>query len=333
MILSEIIRSVISENPSRAAVRELVLLFHRIAIAYLQKKSRAGSLDPAIFGIPLEDVAFDCIAGLFRRDANGVFVILTKYYSTADLGVTGESGVLGLSRRLVFSRVNQELYRQYVEVDPSLHKLIRVLKETKPSELFSVQSLNDEWWILFARDDNDLLTLMPPEILEGHLTQSLCSTSDIREILEASAHMFERQTLHKRAYPVVGFALVLRSAFVRVGYGSEEAEIADPALSREEISKQIAMTLFSVKKRMRNAYVGKGKVTEDVYDKYFCAISDMLEAQYIHNDGAGKSYHNYLSAHISPLNMDAYRSNHRTYLEYLAKISKEEFFDDIRKDL
>jgi hypothetical protein len=58
---------------------------------------------------------------------------LQKYYASLNYATLDEDQLLGISRRLVFSKVTQDLYRQYHELDPALHRIIRSMKDAATS--------------------------------------------------------------------------------------------------------------------------------------------------------------------------------------------------------
>jgi hypothetical protein len=116
--LKPILISLLSDSPSWLCVKDFVRLCHKIALIYLRKKVRSGRLKPTFFGLPLEDLASDAIADLFKRDERGVYVKLLSYFGSPGWENKSEGELEGATRRLVFSQVNQALYRVYRETDP-----------------------------------------------------------------------------------------------------------------------------------------------------------------------------------------------------------------------
>ena len=121
-----IIQKVVADSTVRPAVIEIVALFHHIALVYLRHKDAAGGLKLANLGLSVEDLALDCIAGLFERDQAGRFPVLARYYEEIQWQTLDEVTLSGATRRLVFSAVNQELYRNYREADPTLHRIVEL---------------------------------------------------------------------------------------------------------------------------------------------------------------------------------------------------------------
>ncbi|MEX0721402.1 MAG: hypothetical protein WD059_12090 [Balneolaceae bacterium] len=72
----------------------------------------------------IDDLALDCIADLFGREGDCLTEI-ESYFPKEQLSELKESEVAIKLRRLVFSKVNEGLFRNYRSFDPSLSKIIR----------------------------------------------------------------------------------------------------------------------------------------------------------------------------------------------------------------
>ncbi|MEK7248904.1 MAG: hypothetical protein AAB209_00635, partial [Bacteroidota bacterium] len=262
--LKDVIHSVISPKPSRKSVDLLFDEFNRMAIAYLRVKERGGRLATHVFGITIEDLAVDCIAELFERDKQETFVRLKEYYSKVEPQHIDEDELRGKSRQLVFSEVSNHLFRCYADADPNLHKLIRNLKDVKPSPRVSVRKMSDKWWVWFGNEENNAssLPLMPPEILEFHIAPLIAANSNLRILLDNLADVFDDQAIYRRAYPLVGFAQVLLSAFVRLDEGEPNDSDDLHSLRQDDIKRVIAESVQCVKSDKHSKYVGKGRWTK-----------------------------------------------------------------------
>jgi hypothetical protein len=335
MNLKHTLAAVLSSLPPRSAVEELVRLFHQIAIVYLRKKARTGQLNPSLFGMPVEDVAFDCIADLFKRHNDGTFAQLIRYYQTVDVNGLDDDALLSISRRLVFSKVNQELYRQYREIDPSLHKLIRSLKAAvllTPG--VSLESMYDECWITFTREpeSHEMLPLMPPEILEPLTAALVAGNKRLKHLLGAVSVMFAGQQIYRCSFPLLSFARIIRNTYARLGHIPTTTE-DESAVTPEEILQQLRVSVAAVEERMRSSYVDRGKLSAGAYALTMATVVDILEGEYIGTDGIGVSFYDCMTGHMNGLTHHEYATRYRTILEYLVKLSRTEFLNDIRRDL
>jgi hypothetical protein len=111
--LKQTISEPLSSKPPYQAVRDFVTLSHHIATLYPQNKKTSGSFNPTQFGSLLNDLAMDCVASFLERNEQGAYVQLCRYFTSAHWSTLTEAELLGQTRRLVFSKVNQELYRLY----------------------------------------------------------------------------------------------------------------------------------------------------------------------------------------------------------------------------
>lgn len=335
-ILRESLKQFLSLHPTRQSVAEIVGLFHRIASACLGKKAASGSLDPSKFGLPVDDLALDCVAPLFARDSRGTFEECTRYFRNLHVQEATEADCLAMCRRLVFSRVNQELFARYSEIDSSLHKIIRNLKSAiRNSGQFNLDCSRDELWILFSEtpDERADLPVAPPEILEAYLSDILARTTNLRAILNATRAYLSEESLYRASYPVTGFALVLRSGFARGGGLSPEPDGLPGQLTSEDVLRFVDAAVRTVRAKQHRQYVGKGKLEESRYEDYFHVVREILGAEYAGTNGEDLSYHDHIRRRFGLITKEDYAANHRTYLEYFTRLTRTVLLASIRKEL
>ena len=111
------LEQILADTPDRHAVNSLVERCFKMALAYLHHRLRKGSLTDHQFGISNEDLALDCIAELYQRDEQGAFIVITQYFENLDWRTQSEDALAVALRRLVFSKVNEGLFRSYREED------------------------------------------------------------------------------------------------------------------------------------------------------------------------------------------------------------------------
>jgi len=115
--LRENITAVMSGLHTRAQLNGFVSACHALALAFLRSKRSVGLLADAE-GLKLPDLAYDCIADLFQKSESGDFVRIRAYFGGLDIDRVTDEELLTYLRRLVFSLVNQGVFRLYHEVDP-----------------------------------------------------------------------------------------------------------------------------------------------------------------------------------------------------------------------
>ncbi|HEY6950858.1 MAG TPA: hypothetical protein VI758_00545 [Bacteroidota bacterium] len=333
--LKTIIPSLCSPDPSPELLREFVYLCRNIAVAYLRTKVKNGRLDPNAFGINLEDLALDCIADLFERK-EGRFVELVNYYRRVDCRASTDEELLGATRRLVFSKVNEGLFRHYRDNDRSLSNTIRNLKSAVQfSRTLFPLVRNGELWIQLMRPDSgpDHLPLIPPEYIEARLVRRREHQRGIRGLLDEFAEVLSEQNIYRKEYPLIGLAIILRAAMVRDVLVESDTTAEPLEISPDEIRQFVRSSIERVKSSMRPTYVEKGKFPDGTLNLYFECIEEILDAEYISNDGMDLTYYEMFRKRISTITESQYRKHHRVYLEYLAKLTRKEFLQSIKKEL
>jgi hypothetical protein len=305
-------------------------------LAYLRTKAKRGKFNLPGLALPTEDLAWDSLADLFQRDDRGVFIKLASYFRALGWESKNEDELITSVRRLIFSQVNQAIYRNYREADPSLGKILRNLKHAVAgSPHFTLTSCRGEIWLSMQTADESLSALpaMPPEFLEAHLTAAVRGEPDMKQVLHLLSEILAAHREYRPAFPLTGFALIIRSAFERLYAAVEKESNGHEHFTNEEILKMISRSLTAIKTKMFASYVGKQKIGLVLYEKYFSAMQDMLSAEFVDNDGYARSYYDYLRQHLPEMTREDYQRHYRCQFEYLAKLVREEFLYQLKKEL
>ena len=328
------IASVVSTQPDRLAVRALVDQSYRFAFAYLRQKVRRGRLRPDLFGLPLEDLALDCFADLFERSEDGRFEQIATYFESIQWQDLRDEELYMALRRLVFSKVNDGLFQRYRGTDASLAKIIRNIKNAvKANPGFSLVRHKRELWLVAGGEGTVLTSLptAPSEILEAFLASQLSRSDELRAVVATFTQFAEEHPFYTNGYPLTAFAQSLRAAYVCVGEASAPDE--EPGYLTYEVEQAIDSTTCSVKSDMHSSYVAKGKVNVPVFEAYFSAVRDILNAQFISNAPPVDSYFDALKSYMPELSKPYYRQEHRYRLEYLAKLSRGRLVNYLKDEL
>jgi hypothetical protein len=329
MQLRESIRQILSAHPAPAASTPFIDLTLRMASLYLTKRIRAGTLHPEFFGLTPDDLAIDCIGPLFERDARGHFVQLQSYYASVSWESLSDVELLAATRRIVFSKVHQQLTRLYKDHDPSLEKVLRNLRNAiKNGTTLQEERRGAELWVRSVSElpDQRLLPEMPWSFLEGELTGCLHEGTSLRDIVSQVARVFENQGTYRRSVPLTSLAMLLRTAYSRMNPHTDSTDPGEAGrMRKEEVDALIASALTAVEEKKRRTYVGKGKIEPAIFEAYVGAVRNILQAEFLENDGNEESYHTHLRTQLPGLTAEEYRTEHRCHLEYLAKLVREEF--------
>ena len=316
-----------SDQPTRAATNELVDECYRLALAYLQKKARSGYLLPHLFGLTLEDLALDCFADLFQRDEKGGFKLLQQYFNSVEWQGTSDKEVYIVLRRLIFSKVNEGLFRRYREADPTLAKIIRNIKDAvKADSSLQMTRYNGSAWLIVGKEESDMnnLPIAPVEVLEAHLIAYLCRSASSHELVSSFIDFIAEHPYYGNAYPVTGFAQAIRAAYVHVGETSSAVEDPDQVLRPEEVEQAIQHATQKVQTVMHDSYVKKGKVCVSTFETYFRTVRDILTSQFVRDARPVGSYFDALQYYIPGLSRGSYSQEHRNILEYITKLSRSQ---------
>ena len=305
-----------------------------IALAYLKKKVSAGNNYILNLSNSLHDLAWDCIADLFERDDKGRFVQIETYFENESLDCLSEAEVQMKLRRLVFSKVNDGLFRNFGVFDMSLSKIIRNLKLAAAKHDLPINRWATDNYLLFGdqNTEDDSKPVFPPEFLEIKLTNRLNVTMDIPEIVDELDEIFTTQDHYQKRYPIVQLASVIRRSFVNLHdkhptYRRPE----NPAISKEKLADFLKLSLEQCGECFRETYVEKGKIDAESLAKYITCIENILHHHYIDESEAGDSYYDHFNEVFPGVSKDQYRQQHRQYLEYMVKQVRRDLFLKLKK--
>jgi hypothetical protein len=251
------------------------------------------------------------------------------------LKASPEEDLLAATRRLVFSAVGHRLFRLYQQSDPALGKIIRGVKAAVlSSHGMYLERYGDELLICAAKDcANDPRPLLDTETLEIRLGNAVNSRASITTFVRELGRLLKRETVYRPSYPVIGFALVLRSIFSASGDREPDSLAAEDALSSEEIHRLIAASIGRVRTRMRPSYVGKQKMNESHYEVLLTVVEEILRLQFLSEDGVRTSYYDSLRARIPRIKQEEYQRSYRAVLEYLCKLARQELVHQVQAEL
>lgn len=320
-----------------SAIGTSVSLFHHIALVYLRHKDAAGSLMHAHLALPLEDLALDCISELFERDHSGKFIVLARYFDDLHWEDLPEDQLDGAVRRLVFSAVNQELYRSYKESDPTLHRIIRNIKDASEHipGIHMNQVHKDNCLVFTPGDPQRSLPFAPPEYLAPYVSEIVAHHDTTSSILTELRDLLVSQQEYFPGYPVIRLALMIRDAYAALTTTGRESTFSAPDIEGHLHLRDLNMLVTeSVKftgERFHSRYVKKGKVDPVVFGTYLTITEQLLRGEFAGADDAGGSFFERVREHLPQLSMDDYREHHRTVLEYLIKTARTDFLDAARR--
>lgn len=320
-------KSVLSGSASEPEINGLVRVAFNFASLRLRQLVRSGRLHLQSFGISVEGVAFDCIAELFQRDENGTFVELEAYFSEErSLDVLDETEVEHYFRRLVFSQLNEGIYRLYRENDPILGRILRNLKiavRTLPG-IRQCDRLGQTF--LYTCSDGKRLEELPEypiEQIQTEMASRAGTKSDAQQYLRLFFKILDEQDQYRRFYALIDIAIVIKRISVRRGMAVEEMVDADDPSLRIDLENFLRRNSIELKQTLHTRYVASGKISVELFQCYTQALEDIVFDVFAHNDGSDLSHADYLKKYIPDLTVMEYRRIHRTHFEYMVCVAKQ----------
>ncbi len=335
MELKQLLPMVVQSNPSHSALNELIFYCRKIATAFLRRKSLTGKLDPKVFSMPLEDVALDCLADLFIQGEDGAVVQVKAYFESISHHKLSEEELQIHTQRLVFSKVNQGLFRVYHEIDPTLSKILRNIKVCLQAVGNFVEAERfGELWIHPAMCDVlEHLPCFDRIELETEMRTRTSGTENIPTLLASLGTLLREQTSFRRTVPLMDVAFVFRAVYEKQKQSPAQAHSIEQTFLVNDTITIIKKTCREIKQEMYNSYVRKKFVREEMYEQYFAVIQQHLCDKIINMDGEVNSFFESLHAAHPCLTKEEYQQHHKAKLEYLSSLAYKRAITELRKQL
>lgn len=296
---------------------------------------KRGHLNLALLGLTLDDLALDCIADLFQREEDGRFTQIVTYFQSRDWERLDECDLNTALRRLIFSQVNEGLFRRYREADSGLAKIIRNIKiAAKADRSITLERHGREQWLVVrsAESSRASLPTISGDMVEACLASTLEYNDSIPQAVEAVRSLLEREDEFAGGYPVTGLAQAVRAAYSYIHTPLVDNSDDEKPFMSSEIARIIRESAREIEQSKRDTYVASGKVTESLYSNYFRAVIDALRSEFVSGSEPVDSYFTALAGYIPNLTSDEYASDHRNVLEYLVKLTRGRLLSYMRQD-
>jgi len=346
---------------SPSDLTDFVNISQKIAISYLKYLEVIGrNIRPKKSeGVnELEDVAIDCIAGLFMRNENGEFVQLQRYFEP-QIRLSSEFTEIEASsmlRRLIVKKTKQELSRIFRERDPEGAKIIRNIKVAIRSsdELTSFREMGREFVYLesvtyddaevdgnlfLSAPDSDGVEVLPRTSLKSErlknpipekiLFQSFLHkynpSDSVATMMKKMLNIVDDHPEYQKYLAIDVIASIIRDVtfqHVREKLSNtvdNHSPMSD--LQTKEIDQVNVAIIELIQRKINQQYLIKKKVSPEKANIYSRAIVD-----FVHEMTQGKetdSNFKYLKRYIPTLTQQQYRENERSIFEYLVKITKK----------
>lgn len=333
MSLQEVLTDCLGDSVERSALKRLIKKCHSMALAYLRMKAASNKLY-MIRGERLEDLAWDFIAELFEKNDNGRLIRLQEYFDETNFEDLSHSDLIIELRKLVFTKVEDNIFRAVGEKDPSLRKIIRNLKLAIRDNNCEHRVCYEHGYIIVGKDDVHNLPIMPSEFMQIRLSSRLEEKMQIPDILIEAIDVLQEQGKYQKRISLVALASVIRLTFVHFNESTDDQKKqlnADEALINAEFEKFLNASSEKVRISTGYTYIRKGKINRDELDIYMKAAKDIVYDYF--NDGKTESsQYEYLKNYMPHLEYEDFRSDNRQVLEYLVKLIRKELVETFKED-
>jgi hypothetical protein len=307
------------------AISKLCDYFRRVAVAYLRTKAKRNNLLLGYLYKNIDDLALDCIADLFGKEGDCLSQI-ESYIDKQEVVELKESEVEAKIRRLIFSKVNEGLYRNYSKFDPSLSKIIRNLKRTLDEEKVVGASYNSAQGDIEFDAVESGLPIIPDELLEIRLSPVISEIQNMVDAVEQLKIILNREDAYQSKIPLVAFAVILRKTFA-YQLDAEGAKTAKSRIKKEfvvdEIQTFIDKGIEKQKKQLHKTYVETGKIDAKQFEKYLLVVREILSEDLI-GQSPREGYFEHFEFYFPEVSYLRYRAEYRKIIEYLTKKVREE---------
>lgn len=333
MVLHEILSQCLGNSVQRRALKKLIKKCHTMALAYLRMKASSNKLY-MIRGERLEDLAWDFIAELFEKDENGCLVKLQDYFDNLDLQELSDSGLRVELRKLVFTKVEDNIFRAIGEKDPSLRKIIRNLKLAIRDNKCDNHVCYKDDYIIIDKDEKENLPIMPSEFMQIKLACRLEEKMQIPEILAEVIDVLQCQEHYQKRISLVGLASIIRLTYIHFNESrnSQQKQYnTDEAMIHTEFQKFLETSSEMVRTNTGYSYIRKGKISHKELDIYVNAAKDIVYDSFTEGKTEASQYE-YLKNYLPDLDYDDFRENKRQVLEYLVKLIRKDLVETFKED-
>jgi hypothetical protein len=317
------------EQPNQ--LNRLIVLSHTIAHSFLAKKGASRVLT-SVYGMNVADLAYDCIADLFQKDRDGNYIQLQAYFNGLPITTIREEELLAYLRRLVFSKVNQGIYRLYSEVDPSLAKILRNIKIaiTTLKNFTEIERFGEPCIYPCLCDTLENYPVLGHEDLMGRFAPQTIGREKIPELLAKLSVFIREQDEYCRILPFVSVGLLFRSIYTQRQDSPVMVADADAQMMDHDTKSIINDACSNIRKLHEAEYVGRKNISAEMFGNYVHVLSEALCEKYIAKDGFDFSLYESLKKLSPGLSVEEYKTTHRNKIEYLLKMVNKEVIKQLK---
>ncbi|XWN37858.1 MAG: hypothetical protein ROO71_02800 [Balneola sp.] len=330
MVLREIIIKAIEGDS--LSEQQLIQLCTDFAEAYLRMRSKKDAHLFSLLSEKYRSLALDCVAELFEKK-EGKLIVFEKYFLKSDKEELKQSEYQTQLRRLVFSKVNEELFNYYKAFDPSLSKIIRNIKRVLREDEISLLKYNPDTNLIFYSKLDAGKPIIPSDLLELKLSKTFKTTLSTKLILIKVGEIFKTHSHYAGSIKVNVLAEVVRNLHQFYNEETEYYNFSEHQdIHNSEIENMVTKAVKITKLDLYPSYVAGSKMSSEDFSKYFMITERILKGDYIFGKGNGKTYFEHFADIEENISKKEYRDQHRQYVEYFVKKSRHYFINQLKKE-
>jgi hypothetical protein len=321
--LRPLVSALLDGGLSPLELNRFVALAHGVAAVAIRMRLSRATIQARLLPASHDDLAYDCIADLFARDDRGGLPQLRTYFEGVRAAEIPCEELFVHFRRLVFSRVNQGVFRILNEADPILGRIIRNIKLAIPS-VSSFETVERFGETCLVPAGTPSLEHFPPpglQTLEGRLLAVAGTRTHVPGLLAALASYLREQEEHSRIIPLVQAALLFKALYLHELPAEEVDREAEGYLLRHDVRAAVDSAIQRLREEVGPKYARTKHMPEHLLESYFAALESVLQARFGGGDGDPDSLYHALAEVMPDMTRETYQRHHRSRMEYIARLA------------
>jgi hypothetical protein len=331
------LQAIDSGNISEHQLSELIKLSRAIIQGHLSFL-RSSIMSMCVRqGLTLTDLAYDCIAEAFGRDAGNRFYKLQKFIASIDgtLKTIPDHGLFLAYKGFLRRFTEAQLARLYAQMDPTGSHVHRNFREALRKSRYFVLERDHRGLCLVLRDSDafDHLEQFPNDELALNLLPAISSHSSIPHVLEVLHGILSDQNTYRRRIPLLEIVWLVKGVF-QSEY-DPEVSVEHPwsleGLTEDDLEQVQCDVENALKERILLTYLVKGKVSDEEARGMFNALQDIMD-EWFAGRASSEPIYVKLGRHLQ-LDQTTYELEYRAKMEYLYRLAREEVASRLMREL
>ena len=209
------LKAMLNGKATQLEINLVIKFAHQFAVTRLSQLVTNRKVYLDIYPHNLNTIALDCIAEMFERDEKNNFIELIQYFQNKNIAELYDEEIISSFRTLVFSKLNDRIYRIYNERDPVLGKIIRNIKliVKKENSVYKFQRFGTTYLALCGEEERDYqLPEFQIEELQSEVTLLLKGNENFKRFI--NRFFSDHRHLIAEVLKVVPFGLLYQSVSI-----------------------------------------------------------------------------------------------------------------------